>query len=271
MTDVAELQRWEGRTVVDKDGDKIGKVDQVLINDETGNPEWLGVTTGLFGKRQSFVPLAESRFVGDDVQVAYEKAHVKDAPNFEVESHMEPQEEADLYRHYGIEYMPLEAQAPVAGTAPADVVAPADNIAPTDGTVAHDVSGPETDSAITRSEEEVRVGTMRQEAGRVRLRKYITTESVSQTVPVEREEVRIEREPITEANAGDAMSGPDLSEEEVELTLTEEEPVVEKRVVPKERVRLDKDVVTEQETVSTDLRKEQIDVEGEGTGAGPAR
>jgi uncharacterized protein (TIGR02271 family) len=265
MTDIAELQRWEGRTVLDKDGDKIGKVDQVLVNDETGNPEWLGVTTGLFGKRQNFVPLAESRFVGDDVQVAYDKAHVKDAPNFEVESHMEPQEEADLYRHYGIEYMPLEAQALVAGTAPVD------GIAPTAGTVAHDVSGPETDSAITRSEEEVRVGTMRQQAGRVRLRKYITTESVSQTVPVEREEVRIEREPITEANAGDAMSGPDLSEEEVELTLTEEEPVVEKRVVPKVRVRLDKDVVTEQETVSADLRKEQIDVEGEGTGAGLAR
>ena len=259
MTDVAELQRWEGRTVLDKDGDKIGKIDQVLINDETGNPEWLGVTTGLFGKRQNFVPLAESRFVGDDVQVAYDKAHVKDAPNFDVESHMEPQEEGDLYRHYGIEYMAPEAQAPVASPQP------------TAGTVARDTSGPETDSAITRSEEEVRVGTMRQEAGRVRLRKYITTESVSQTVPVEREEVRIEREPITEANAGDAMSGPDLSEEEVELTLSEEEPVVEKRVVPKERVRLDKDVVTEQETVSTDLRKEQIDVEGEGTGAGPAR
>jgi len=259
MSDVAELQRWEGRTVIDKDGDKIGKVDQVLINDETGNPEWIGVTTGLFGKRQSFVPLAESRFVGDDVQVAYEKAHVKDSPNFDVESHLEPQEEADLYAHYGLEYMPLEAQAPVA-----DPVPPA-------GTVARDTSGPETDSAITRSEEEVRVGTMRQEAGRVRLRKYITTESVSQTVPVEREEVRIEREPITEANAGAAMSGPDLSEEEVEVTLTEEEPVVEKRVVPKERVRLDKDVVTEQETVGTELRKEQIDVEGEGTGAGPAR
>ncbi len=102
-------------------------------------------------------------------------------------------------------------------------------------------------------------------------RPHITTETVSQTVPVEREQVRIEREPITEANAGVAMSGHDLSEEEVEVTLTEEEPVVEKRVVPKERVRLDKDVVTEQETVSADLRKEQIDVEGEGTGAGPAR
>jgi uncharacterized protein (TIGR02271 family) len=259
MSDVAELQRWENRTVLDKDGDKIGKVDQVLINDETGNPEWLGVTTGLFGKRQSFVPLAESRFVGEDVQVAYQKSHIKDSPNFDVESHLEPQEEADLYAHYGLEYMPLAAQAPVA------------DHEPTAGTVARDTSGPETDSAMTRSAEEVRVGTVRQEAGRVRLRKYITTESVSQTVPVEREQVRVEREPITEDNVGAAMSGPDLSEEEVEVTLTEEEPVIEKRVVPKERVRLEKDVITEQETVSTDLRKEQIDIEGQGTGAGPAR
>jgi len=259
MTDAAELQRWEGRTVLDKDGDKIGKVDQVLINDETGHPEWIGVTTGLFGKRQSFVPLAESRFVGDDVQVAYDKGHVKDSPNFDVESYLEPQEEADLYAHYGLEYMPLQAEAPVSGYEPAG------------GTVARDTSGPETDDVITRSEEEVRVGTRRQEAGRVRLRKYITTESVSQTVPLERDEVRIEREPITEGNVGAAMSGPDLSEEEIEVTLTEEEPVVEKRVVPKERVRLEKDVVTEQQTVAADLQKEQIDVEGTGTGAGPAR
>jgi uncharacterized protein (TIGR02271 family) len=258
MTDTAELQGWEGRTVLDKDGEKIGKVDQVLINDETGNPEWLGVTTGLFGKRQSYVPLAESRFVGEDVQVAYDKAHVKDSPNFDDEGQLEPQEEADLYAHYGLQYMPLKVQAPVGDPAPAA------------GSVARDLSGPETDSAVTRAEEEVRVGTMRQEAGRVRLRKYITTETVSQTVPVEREQVRIEREPITEANADAAMSGPDLSEEEVEVTLTEEEPVVEKRVVPKERVRLEKDVVTEQESVSADLRKEQIDIEGEGTGAGPA-
>lgn len=117
----------------------------------------------------------------------------------------------------------------------------------------------------------MRVGTRRMAAGRVRLRKYITNETVSQTVPMEREEVRVEREPITDANVGAAMSGPELSEAEVEVTLTEEEPVVEKRVVPRERIRLDKDVVTEQETVSADLRKEQVDIEGEGTGAGPAR
>lgn len=125
IADTAELQRWEGRTVLDKDGEKIGKVDQVFINDETGNPEWLGVTTGLFGKRQSYVPLAESRLVGEDVQVAYDKAHVKDSPNFDDERQLEPQEEADLYAHYGLQYMPLEVQAPVGEPAPAPTAWPA--------------------------------------------------------------------------------------------------------------------------------------------------
>jgi len=133
------------------------------------------------------------------------------------------------------------------------------------GVVGDDVSGPETDGAMTRSEEEVSVGTAQRETGRVRLKKHVVTENVTQTVPVRREEVRLEREPITDANVGEATSGPELSEEEHEVTLHAEEPVAEKRVVPKERVRLDKDVTTEQARVSETARKEQIDlVDGEG-------
>ena len=95
----------------------------------------------------------------------------------------------------------------------------------------------------------------------------MTTEQVQQTVPVQRERVRVEREPITDANVDAATSGPEISEEEHEVVLREEEPVVEKRVVPKERVRLDKDTVTDQEQVTEQLRKEQIDLQGEdGTG-----
>ncbi|HZB70908.1 MAG TPA: YsnF/AvaK domain-containing protein, partial [Acidimicrobiales bacterium] len=96
-----------------------------------------------------------------------------------------------------------------------------------------------------------------------RLRKYITTEQVAATVPVQREEARIEREPITDANVGAAMRGGDLTEEEHELTLSEEEVTVDKKVVPKERVRLDKDVVTEERSVTEQVRKENIDVEGD--------
>jgi uncharacterized protein (TIGR02271 family) len=123
------------------------------------------------------------------------------------------------------------------------------------------VSGPETDQAMTRSEEELRVGTARREAGTARLRKYVVTENVTQTIPVQREEVRIEREPITEANADEALDGPAISEEEHEVVLHAEEPVVEKRAVPKERVRLDPDVVRDERTVSDEVRKEHIDID----------
>jgi uncharacterized protein (TIGR02271 family) len=86
---------------------------------------------------------------------------------------------------------------------------------------------------------------------------------VTETVPVQREEVRIEREPITDANRDRAMSGGDITEEEHEVTLHAEEPVVEKRTVPKERVRMDRDTVTDEETVSEQVRKERIEAEGD--------
>jgi len=116
---------------------------------------------------------------------------------------------------------------------------------------------------MTRSEEELRVGKTRRERGRVRLRKYVTTEERQVTVPVEREEVRVERETITDANVDAATSGPQISEEEHEVVLHEEEPVVEKRVVPKERVRLGKETVTDKEQVGGEVRQEQIEVEGQ--------
>jgi uncharacterized protein (TIGR02271 family) len=114
---------------------------------------------------------------------------------------------------------------------------------------------------MTRSEEELRVGTRTREAGRARLRKYVVTEERTVTVPVQREEVRVEREPISDANLGEATSGPAISEEEHEVTLREEEVVVDKRAVPKERVRLDTEAVTEERQVSEDVRKERIEVD----------
>jgi uncharacterized protein (TIGR02271 family) len=89
----------------------------------------------------------------------------------------------------------------------------------------------------------------------------VTTEQQTVTVPVRREEVRVEREPITDANLDAATSGPAISEEEHEVTLHEETPVVEKRVVPRERVRMDTETVTDQRQVSEEVRKEQIEVE----------
>jgi len=116
---------------------------------------------------------------------------------------------------------------------------------------------------MTRSEEELRVGKADRERGCARLRKYVVTEEVQQTIPVRREEVRVEREPITDGNVDAALDGPEISEEEHEVVLHEEEPVVEKRTVLKERVRMEKDAVTDDAQVSEEVRKEQIEAEGD--------
>ena len=122
-----------------------------------------------------------------------------------------------------------------------------------------DTSGPSTDDAMTRSEEQLHVGTETVESGRARLRKYVVTEEQTVTVPVSHEEVRLEREPITDGNVGAALDGADISEEEHEVILTEERPVVQKETVPVERVRLGTETVTDQQQVTEEVRKEQIE------------
>ena len=252
---IETAQSWQGRTMVDADGDKIGNVDAIYVDDQTGEPEWALVNTGLFGTKSSFVPLAQARDVGDSVQVPYDKQMVKDAPRVDTDQHLSEAEEQQLWRHYGLDY----DSRYTTDTADRDRDGVYDDVQ--DTTVGRDTSGPTTDDAMTRSEEELQVGTQTREAGRVRLRKYVTTEQVTQTVPVQREEIRVEREPITDANLDAATSGPDISEEEHEVTLHEETPVVEKRAVPKERVRLDTETVTEERQVSEEVRKEQIQVD----------
>jgi uncharacterized protein (TIGR02271 family) len=255
MPDISEIARWNGRTVVDSDGQKIGKVEDVYLDQETDQPEWVAVKTGLFGGGISFVPLARASTHGDDVRVPYGKDHVNDAPHADADGQLSQDEEARLYRHYGMDYSESRSDS---GLPAGDADGSTD-----DSSVGRDVSGPETDDAMTRSEEELRVGTQKRETGRARLKKYVVTENVETTVPVQREEVRVEREPITDANRNDAMAGGDITEEEHEVTLHADEPVVEKKVVPKERVRMDTDVVTEEREVSEGVRKEQIDVDGD--------
>jgi uncharacterized protein (TIGR02271 family) len=251
---------WRGRTAVDSDGEKIGTIAEVYMDAETSKPEWLAVKTGMFGSKVSFIPIAEASDAGDGVRVPYDKAQVKDAPNAEADGELSQDEEAALYSHYGLDYSESRSDT---GLPEGNGGQQTDREA-----VGHDTSGPTTDDAMTRSEEELRVGKTQRESGRARLRKYVVTEQVQKTVPVQREEVRIEREPITDANVGDAKAGPAISEEEHEVTLHEEEVVVEKRAVPKERVRLDKETVTEDQTVSEQVRKEQIDADTEHASTG---
>ena len=283
-----QISEIMGSTVTGSDG-KIGDVGQVFLDDQTDAPEWVTVKTGLFGTKESFVPIAGATMADGGLTVPYSKSTVKDAPNVDIEQgHLSVDEEASLYRHYGIDDhgTPSGQAQGHAGSADEKVFDQESDARPSTGQtseettdhtadhtadhstdkeagiVGHDTSGPTTDDAMTRSEEQLRVGTEKVETGRARLRKYIVTEQKTVTVPVQREEVRLEREPITDANRGQAMSGGDITEEEHEVVLTEERPVIQKEVVPVERVKLAKETVADQVEVSEEVRKEQIDTDG---------
>jgi uncharacterized protein (TIGR02271 family) len=256
MIDMSDISRLMGATVRDPSDSKIGTVGQIYV-DPQGRPVWASVNTGLFGTSQSFVPLDSATTNGDELSVPYEKDFVKDAPRVEDDGTLDPAEEETLYNYYSLDYSSLGTGTDDLGAATGDV----DTTGNLDATR-------RDDDAMTRSEEQLHVGTERVQTGRARLRKYVVTENQNVTVPVTREEVRLEREPITDANVGDALSGPEISEDEHEVTLTEERVVVQKETVPVERVRLDKDTVTEEQQVSEEVRKERIELEEDGTTRG---
>ncbi len=269
MISTEHLQTIVGSHAVDNDGDKLGKIGNVYLDDRSGEPAWATVNTGLFGTKESFVPLADARIEGDTLVVPHDKAKVKDAPKVDDDGHIGDDEQAELYRYYGLAGVSSNGHDGFAGTADAGTsgVGTTDSAVGDEnegGAVGHDTSGPTTDDAMTRSEERLNVGTETRESGRARLRKYVVTEQETVTVPVTREEVRVEREPITDANRGEALDGPAISEEEHEVVLHEERPVVQKEAVPVERVRLGKETVTDQQQVTEEVRKEQIDTDGDG-------
>ncbi|KGN32950.1 photosystem reaction center subunit H [Knoellia sinensis KCTC 19936] len=259
MEQVHDLLSREG-SVVGNDGSKIGSVTQIYLDDQTDRPEWATVKTGWFGATEAFVPLAEADLAGEDLKVPFDKDTIKDAPQVEThDGHLTQEDEAELYRHYGMDYSESRSDTGLpAGGAPGREGA---GTSPTDGTARRDTSGTTTDDAMTRSEERLNVGTERRESGKARLRKYVVTENVTKTVPVSREEVRVEREPITDANRDKAMAGNDITDAEHEVTLHEERPTVEKEAVPVERVRMNTEKVTDQEPVSEEVRKEKIEAE----------
>ena len=255
-----------GGTVVGANGEKIGTIGQVYLDDQSGQPEWVTAKTGMFGGAESFIPLADGTVAGDEVRVPYDKDKVKDAPRVEdADGHLSQDQEAELYRHYGMDYSEAAADSglpvgdmPAKGKrADSDGDGVFDDVK--DTAVGQDTSGLTTDDAMTRSEEQLKVGTEKVQTGTARLRKFVVTEQQTVTVPVEREEVRLVREPITEADMGKAMDGPAISEEEHELVLTEERVVVSKETVPVERIRMESETVTENQQVTESVRKEQIE------------
>ncbi|MDG9719631.1 PRC and DUF2382 domain-containing protein [Streptomyces sp. DH24] len=286
--------------VYDAEGNKVGEAKHVFLDDATGRPEWVTVKTGLFGTSESFVPIREADLVQDHLEVPYPKNKIKDAPHVDVDGggHLSEDEEHRLYEYYGIDWDEAWQRAnrpgeggwahsggeSGTGTAGAAGAAGAAGYAGTGERAEADTgmtegagtgtdmgeraragerAGTRDDDAMTRSEERMKAGVERRERGHARLRKYVVTEEVEQTVPVRREEVRVEREPITDANRDAAMSGEPISEAEHEVTLHEERPVVETETVPVERVRLTTDERVEEETVRGQVRKERIDTEGD--------
>jgi uncharacterized protein (TIGR02271 family) len=249
MPQTTEAYDFRGRTLIDADGEKIGKIDELYYDEQGGQPEWALVNTGLFGTKKTFVPIRSASPEGEELKVPVSKEQVKDAPRMDADQELSESEERQLFDHYGVPY-----------TTEGSTTAASSRTSPEreDG---HDTSGPSSDDAMTRSEEELRVGTAERERGRVRLRKHVVTENVQKTVPVRREEVRVEREPISGENVDDAMSGPEFSEDEHEIVLHEEEPVVEKRAVAKERVRLGVETREDERDVSEEIRKEQIELD----------
>jgi uncharacterized protein (TIGR02271 family) len=250
MLNESDAQQVIGRTAYDNSGNKVGKVGQLFLDDTTGRPDFVTVNTGLFGTKESFVPLADARLDGDDLVVAFGKDQIKDAPSVDLDGdHLDRDEERRLFDHYGI----TGTQDHTSGAPDAPAERDRDR-----GTSTQDTGG-----AMTRSEEHVQVGTTDEEAGRVRLRKYVTTEMETHTVPVRKERAVLETEPITDANAGDALDGPTISEDEHEVVLHEERPVVEKTTEPVERVRLGTETEVEEQTVTQEVRKEHIEADGD--------
>jgi len=274
LSDPAQLN---GVTVQDSDGGKIGKVTDVYLDDQTSKPEWAAVKTGMFGGQVSLVPLANAQFDGEALKVPYNKDQVKNAPHQDPAQELSPQQEAEIFDHYGVAYGGDTVTAKTGGKDKQDSAqtrgegkqdsgqraASGEDRAGQTGGPGHDTSGENTDKAMTRSEEQLHVGTEQMHAGTARLRKYVVSEDVTKTVPVSHEEVRVEREPITDANRGEAMSGGELTEEEHEVTLHAEKPVVNKETVPVERVRLGTETVTEEHTVNETVSKEQIEMQDE--------
>jgi uncharacterized protein (TIGR02271 family) len=267
ITDVFDPNTMIGAPVHSTDGEKLGRIASIYYDNETNRPAWAATRTGLFGGHVSLVPLDHGNRDGSTLTVPFGKAALKNAPHHDPDSAISSTGEEELYRHYGFT-VERGQQVGTAGTAMhGEHTEDAGGDPPRDragepGIDGRDMSGPTTDDAMTRSEEQLRVGTEQRESGRARLRKHIVTGNVSTTVPASREEVAVEREPLTDANRAEAMSGADLSEEEHEVTLTEQRVVVGKETVPVECVRLATETVTAQQHVDETIRKEQIETDG---------
>lgn len=237
-TNTKRLAEWVGHDLVDESGSKIGSIEQIFVDESSGQPEWLTVSTGFFGSKETFVPLRGLSSDGDHLVSPWDKAKVKDAPNADTDEELSEKEQSRLYQHYGL------------GGGRGTETTSGDG-------------GSSEGASMTRSEEELRVATDTHESERVKLRKWVETDQQTFTVPVRTEKAKLTREPIA---GGD--TGATIGEADEEIVLSTEEVSLDKQVVAKEKVRLEKEVVVEDEKVQADLKKEHIETEGDVQGQG---
>ncbi|WP_285734286.1 PRC and DUF2382 domain-containing protein [Nocardiopsis sp. ATB16-24] len=236
-----------GHHVLDQEGDNVGRINQVYLDDQTNQPTWVSVHTGLFGRNETLVPLQGSQPVEEDIRVPYDKNTVKEAPRIDADRHISPEEE-QIVREYYAQHggPPLEATGPQ----------------PTGRAEDEATGGMETDeAAMTRSEERVDIGVERRQTGRARLHKYVETERFDESVPLRHDELQVERRRIEDPEA--AREAEEMGESEEVFTLYEERPVVSKEQVPVEEVRVRKRDVTREEHVSGERRRERVELEDE--------
>jgi len=276
MLSEREVTAAVGTTAWGANGDKLGTVEAFFVDDRTGAPTWVAVTTGLFGTRYSIAPAVDATFGDGGLRIPVTAEAVKEAPQM-AGDHLDPTEEEALRRHYGLTGgagagMPLVAPSPAADVAPPPVV-PTPTVEVPAAAQAPPPATPD-DGAMTRSEERLRVGTEQVATTRARLVKYVVTEEVQITVPIRREEIRVEQVPLDADDAdwgGESLEVPSSgaagpgSEGSAglpdEIVLHTERPVVTVEVVPTERVRLRTELVEAQETVTGQVQRERIVVD----------
>ena len=234
MQDVQELTQMRGAPVVSQDGEQIGEVEEIFVDNDTGKPEWVCLTTG--GK-SVLVPLESADVQENAISVPYGVSQVRNAPTVGGEEISQEQEQ-EIYSYYGLSYGERRSESglPEGGS-------------PT---------GTTDDAEFVRSEEELAVGKQQVQAGTARLRKWVETEPITADVELQREAARVTREPIEQP-----VSGAEIGEQEIEVPLAAEQAVVQKQAVAKERIGLEKDVQTETQTISDEVRKERVEVEGD--------
>ncbi|HEU4847595.1 MAG TPA: DUF2382 domain-containing protein, partial [Rubrobacteraceae bacterium] len=274
--------RLAGYEVYDPSGEKIGKVDDLFV-DENDQPEYIGVKMGFLGTSSTLIPVGIATIDSDRgfIEVSQPQSTVKDGPAFDDDREVTPEYEEQVRSYYGLEGTQTSEKQGGYGAHYGDSqgehpgeVGPGMMMGDTEsgefrghGREQEGLRQPgsdledEDELRVQRTEEELRAGTRERDAGALNVRKRVVTERERMEVPTRREEVTVDRVPV-EGEATEAEIGDD----EVRVPVIEEEVVVEKRPVAKEEIRIRKDVVEDTEVVEEDVRREEVEIDDQTTG-----